>query len=161
MEIFICKIFFCPYPQNRLKMHMRNYLWSLIKNCPYPENSGVWKLNYTGFYLCPEKNSPFPSCIRWYLDSWRLIIFQNLKTWVKCILEIMYHQFFKTAFTHWIPVFEFLTILTIDEVFDPPPPLSSFISENINLYRFIFVQNLRPWVKFTWSMIYYQFSKTA
>ena len=38
---------------------------------------------------------------------------------------------------------------------------SYFISGDINLLRFILIQNLKTWVIFIWAIIYYQFFKNA
>ena len=46
----------------------------------------------------------------------RVIFFQNLTTWVKCTLAIIYNQFSKTAYNQQNMVFESWIRMVIDEV---------------------------------------------
>ena len=74
------------------------------------------------------------------------IFVQNLKTWVKHILEMMYNQLSNTDYTQKMFVFEGWFRMVINEALCKNP-LSSFISGDINLLEFNFFQNLKTWVK--------------
>ena len=58
----------------------------------------------------------FYSFISGDINFWMFIVVQNLKTWVKCTLSIIYDQFSKTNQTQIILVFESWIGMDITEV---------------------------------------------
>ena len=67
VHILICKEFLIQN-LNMGKMHISNYLWSILQYLLDQENIGIWKLNHNDYELSPVKKYTLSSFISEDID---------------------------------------------------------------------------------------------